>query len=204
MAQGVVFSCMSCGHREKVAREEYEKTEIAQQPSLKTIDGGVIIYRPCPDSFECPKCKGDMLLNDAFVSEPLDGVIMVSAKYEDLDEVNEEEARRRRGKENHKRREQALAILKPNIENNLKHLLNLEGKDPLREGRPFHIDDKHRPRHALINALVSFVGYAIKWSPEEAQALVLGILEDANCHSERRAVKELFDKMNPFKNPLLY
>ena len=29
LAQVVVFSCMSCGHREKVAREEYEKTERA-------------------------------------------------------------------------------------------------------------------------------------------------------------------------------
>lgn len=202
MAQVVVFSCMSCGHTEKVAREEYEKTEIAQQPSLKTIDGGVIVYRPVPDSFECPKCKGDMMLNDAFVSEPLDGVIMVSAKYEDLDSVNEEEARLKRAEENQKRREQALELLKPNIENNLKHLQSLEGKDLFRDGNLFHIEDKHRPTVAKINALVSFIGYAISWSPEEAQAVALGILEEANLHSERKAVKELFDRMNPFKNPL--
>lgn len=202
MAQVVVFSCMSCGHSEKVAREEYEKTETAQQPSLKTIDGRTIVYRPVPDSFECPNCKGDMILRDGFVSTPLDGVIMVSAKYEDLDKVNEEEAQRRRGEENHKRREQALTILKPNIENNIKHLLSLEGVDVFRDGNPFHIDDKHRPTVARINALVSFVGFATRWSPEEAQAVALGVLEEANLHTERRKVKELFDKMNPFKNPL--
>jgi len=193
---------MSCGHREKVAREEYEKTEIAQQPSLKTIYGGVITYRPVPDSFECPKCKGDMLLNDGFVTTPLDGVIMVSAKYEDLDKVNEEEARHRRGEENHKRREQAFEILKPNIENNIKHLQSLEGKDLFRDGNLFHIDDKHRPTIARINALVSFVGFATRWCPEEAQAVALGVLEEANLHTERKAVKQLFDNMNPFKNPL--
>ncbi|MDH5690740.1 MAG: hypothetical protein OEY81_04870, partial [Candidatus Bathyarchaeota archaeon] len=156
---------MNCGHTENVAREEYEKTERAQQPSLKTIDGGEIVYRPVPDSFECPKCKGDMLLRSGFVSTPFDGIIMVSAEYEDLDKVNEEQARLRRHEENAKRREQALAILKPNIENNLRHLQSLEGKDLFRDGNVFHIDDKHRPKVAKINALVSFVGYAIGWSP---------------------------------------
>lgn len=204
MVQVVVFSCMGCGHIEKVAREEYEKTEKNQQPSLKTVNGGEIIYRPVPDSFECPKCKGDLMIRDAHVCEPFDGVIMVAPRYEDLNRVNEEQARLKRAEGNRKRRQEALAILKPNIENNLQHLESLEGKDLFHDGNKFHIDDKLRPTYAKINALVSFIGNAISWSPEEAEALCLGILEDVNLHSERKAVKELLEKLNVVKNPLLY
>ena len=193
MAQCVVFQCLSCGHKETVAREEYEKTEVAQQPSLETMSGATIIYKPCPDSFECPKCKGDMLLNNCSVTTPLDSVIMVAPVYEDLAEVNEEERRLKEAQDHEATLNRMVEMIQPLIECNVKYLERMEGKRFLND--VFHTNPEDRPNIALVNSIVRFIGRATKWGCERAEELAVSVLEDVNMHTQAKAVKDLLKSM---------
>lgn len=185
----VVFSCMKCGHKENVASEEYNKTLTATQPSLKTLSGKTIVYRPVPDSFICPNCEGDMILNNCTVTEPREGLIVVSPVHESVEKVNEEERQHREAKQHDEIISDFIAMLQPSIDANIRRLEKMEGVKVC--DTVFHTEPKDRPRIALINTLARLCSHAYKWCPAHASDLCFRLLEEVNFHTEAEQVAKL-------------
>jgi len=89
----------------------------------------------------------------------------------------------------------AFDLLKPLIEDNIKHLERIEGLHLLGD-EPFHTDPKDRPTIALTNVLASFVAHHVGWEVRKTFIVAFRVLEESNCHDEAHALKDYIEKQN--------
>jgi len=191
----IVVSCQSCGNREAIKSQDYEKG----LSFYTALSGNIIRYKPVPDSFECPKCRGDMFLDDATVSEEhtAEGtLIKVEAVHVHIDEYEEQQRRLREAKDHEKILEFMIQQLEPLIASNVRYLEHLEGKKLFGE-KPFHTEPEDRRNIALVNQITRFTSRATKWNLERASEIAVAVLEDVNMHPEARKVAEVIIQANP-------
>jgi len=191
----IVVSCQSCGHREAIKSQDYAKG----LPFYTALSGNTIRYKPVPDSFECPKCKGDMFLDDATVSEEHtteDTLIKVEAVHVHVDEYEEQQRRLREAQDHEKILEFMVQQLEPLIASNVRYLEKLEGKE-FWKGKIFHTEPEDRRNIALVNQLTRFISRATHWSLERASEIAVSVLEDVNMHPEAREIAQVIIEANP-------
>jgi len=106
-----------------------------------------------------------------------------------------EEDHLRKGAEHHRRITEAFNLLKPLIDDNIKHLERIEGLH-IGDGEPFHTNPEDRPTIALTNVLASFVAHQVGWEVRKTFIVAFRVLEESNCHDEAHALKDYIEKHN--------